>query len=202
MVVISLADRKAYRDSLRQRRKALSDREQQQHSGAVFRHFVESNALATSDCVAAYLAQDGEIDLSEVISFLWNLGKSVVVPKMSTQGMEFIELDRESTLLVNQVGIAEPVTGRSVSCDEIDVALVPLVAFSENGDRLGRGGGYYDDYFRENHSTRLIGIAHELQRVDVIESTERDRQLDAVITETGWTDFQYRAISKLDRQME
>ena len=99
--------------------------------------------------------------------------------------MEFLSFIPSETLRQNQWGIREPETGIRVEETEMSVALVPLVAFTDEGDRLGRGKGFYDRYFNGDE-TLLIGIGHELQKLDSIERNPWDRRLDAVVTERGW----------------
>lgn len=68
--------------------------------------------------------------------------------------------------------------------DEINVFLLPLVAFDTNGNRLGHGGGFYDKLLYCYPEAKKIGLAFDLQKVDSVPTEAHDIKLDAVITET------------------
>lgn len=141
--------------------------------------------FTSATCVAVYLSSDGELDLSPVIEKLHSLEIKLVAPRIEGMKMSFFPFNPSETLLENDWGIKEPEVGTCVEAAEMSVALVPLVAFTDEGDRLGRGKGFYDRYFNAG-DTLLIGIGHEIQRVDSIETNTWDRRLDAVVTEKGW----------------
>ncbi len=137
-------------------------------------------------CVAVYLSNDGEVDLQPTIERLRSKSISIVVPRIDDREMSFVAFERDAALKRNKWRIAEPQNrAANVECDEIDIALIPLVGFNDAGDRLGRGGGYYDRYF-DTSDGLLIGIAHELQRVPNLRPQAWDRQLDVIVTENGW----------------
>ena len=119
-------------------------------------------------------------------------GVKLVAPRIDGLEMQFLPYKPSEALEVNRWDIREPVSGNHVEEIEMSSALVPLVAFTDQGDRLGRGKGFYDRYFGGRH-TLLIGIGHELQRVESLESNSWDRRLDAVVTETGWRICSHRA---------
>ena len=106
--------------------------------------------------------------------------------------------DQNTSFSINKWGIREPNERITVAIDAIDLALVPLVGFTENGARLGRGGGYYDRSFANNDKAMLIGVAHELQRQGDIVENPWDKRLDAVVTNDGWTLCSERAKSQIE----
>lgn len=137
--------------------------------------------------MAVYLANDGEVNLDQIITRLQRMSKRVSVPVLDGSTMRFSEWDADSTVKINRVGIREPSSAVHVRREELEVVLTPLVAFTQDGARLGRGGGYYDRYFTEKGETLIIGIAHELQKRSSVKRHAGDRCLDAVVTENGWT---------------
>ena len=173
------------RNELRSARRGLSAEKQREHALAVREHLLGSNVFTSATCVAVYFSSDGEVDLSPVIEELHLVGTKLVAPRIEGMEMEFLPFDTSNTLTENRWGIKEPGVGTRVDKAEMSVALVPLVAFTDDGDRLGRGKGFYDRYFSVG-DTLLIGIGHEIQRVDSIERKTWDRRLDAVVTERGW----------------
>lgn len=92
----------------------------------------------------------------------------------------------------NQYGISEPdiPISHQLKPIELDIVLMPLVAFDLNGNRLGMGGGFYDRSFsflmrrKSNKKPRLIGVAYDFQEIETLDSDSWDVPLDAVVTES------------------
>lgn len=173
------------RNELRSARRSLSVEQQEDHATAISEHFLRSTLFKSATCVAVYLCSDGEVDLRPVIEKLHTDGIKLVAPRIDGSEMRFITFTLSDELPKNQWGIREPEEETCSLETEMSVALVPLVAFTEEGDRLGRGKGFYDRFFAEDE-TLLVGIGHELQRVESLERNAWDRRLDAVVTERGW----------------
>lgn len=144
--------------------------------------------------IACYCAHDGEIDPRVVVEHIWETDKICyfpVVPRSSREPLWFAAADPSTPLAANRFGILEPVVEDNafVRAQKLDLILLPLVGFDRNGNRIGMGGGYYDrslSFLRDQkhmQKPRLIGLAHDFQRVDGIEATPRDIPLQAVITD-------------------
>ncbi len=103
-------------------------------------------------CIHTYMASEklGEADTSAITRFLQfkNPGLKILIPKIDiiSGSMQHFLFDDEMELVHNLFGIAEPVTGEITEPDEIDLVLVPLLAFDVNGYRVGYGKGYYDKF--------------------------------------------------------
>ena len=173
------------RNELREARRNLSEACQRAHATAVAKHLLASNLFENAQYVAVYLSCDGEVNLNPVIERLHSAEVPLVAPRIDGEYMAFFSIEPNMELARNRWGIQEPTGEQFVAAEDLSVALVPLVAFTADGDRLGRGGGYYDRYFADA-TTLIVGIAHELQRVPTLRSRSWDRRLDAVVTETGW----------------
>ncbi len=137
-------------------------------------------------CVAAYAATDGELDLRPFIARHPRIALPVVE---SAERMTFRRYRPDDLLRRNRFGIAEPAGGRCVPVIALSVVLMPLVAFSDEGRRIGMGGGFYDRYFAAARRPLMVGVAHELQRIRHIRHRDWDVPLDAVVTERGWRCF-------------
>ena len=144
--------------------------------------------------VAAYLAMPGEASLADFLATASATGTRLLVPRIASRRrrtLEFVELAPGASLRRGAYGIAEPAgRGRPVRIGNLDVVLVPLVAFDRAGHRLGMGAGYYDralaarrDRDRAYRRPKLVGIAYACQEVDSIEPRPWDVALDAVVTE-------------------
>jgi 5-formyltetrahydrofolate cyclo-ligase len=150
--------------------------------------------LIHSKRIAFYIANDGEMDPSPLIDRATVAGKCCYLPVLRqrpSKALWFAAYTRAQQLSPNRFGIPEPATThrRIVMPWGLDLIVMPLVAFDLSGNRLGMGGGYYDRTLAFKHTRshwrgpKLIGIAHELQRMDSLPSNPWDIPLDAVITE-------------------
>ena len=139
--------------------------------------------------VAAYAATDGELDLWPFIARHPRIALPVVE---SAERMTFRRYRPGDPWRRNRFGIAEPADGRCLSVIALSVVLMPLVAFSDEGRRMGMGGGFYDRYFAASRRPLMVGVAHELQRIRHIPPRDWDVPLDAVVTEREWRCFTRR----------
>ncbi len=188
--------RRESRRRFRARRAALGTVEQIDHARAVARHFLTSPVTLSARTIGAYLAFDGELDPAPLIErLLQSRRRRLALPVVSAASrMDFYRLRRDTPLLANRFGIAEPAPGAAwVSPLSIDLLLVPLVAFDDRGVRLGMGAGYYDRFIGRLPLTlrpRLVGLAHDVQHShDPLPCDPWDVPLQAVITESGWRHF-------------
>jgi 5-formyltetrahydrofolate cyclo-ligase len=118
-------------------------------------------------------------------------GISVAVPVLETRRpptMHFRLWSPAEALRDNAVGIAEPESGTRIDIGELDIVLLPLVAWSPAGARLGMGGGYYDRILSGvgGEGPRRFGIAYDCQKVEDVPREPWDEPLHGIITESGW----------------
>lgn len=181
------------RRRLRRARRALTQREQRDHAEAVCRRLISSGLTHSAKRIALYLPLPGELDPSPIHKRLqgrrrWYLP---VLRQHAPGRLWFVRLDAKSRLTRNRFGILEPAARNRqiVPPQGLDLILMPLVGFDAQCHRIGMGAGFYDRSLaflgsrRHWHRPRLIGLAHECQRVDAIEPEPWDRPLDAVVTE-------------------
>ena len=144
------------------------------------------------ELVACYKAQDGEIELEPVINSLIQSHIRVVIPVVRNRSMKFTLIEEDTKFVSGPFGIEEPTDLNFADPFQIDLVLAPLVAFSSVGQRLGRGSGYYDRMFIDNDKAVIVGVAYDFQLCDEFVSNEKDKPLDAVVTESGWRVFSDR----------
>jgi 5-formyltetrahydrofolate cyclo-ligase len=154
--------------------------------------------VARSRHIALYLPNDGEISPLPLIRRCWRAGKAVYLPVVEGEGgLVFRRYKAGDRLASNRYGIDEP-GPRATQClaANLDLVLLPLVAFDRQGGRLGMGGGYYDRSFRglKGRPGRplLLGAAYSFQELDRVPVEHWDRQLDGIVTEAMF--LQARAI--------
>lgn len=184
---------KALRAAMRRQRAALSPAELAATSLAITRHLWRLPPVARARRLAAYMAVGGEVDCSTFLAQARARGRETFLPVLHGQKLMFAPAPAGVAMAENRFGIPEPAYGAGcwLRGMDIDVVLVPLVAFDDQGHRLGMGGGYYDRSFSfaiHRGAWRrpwLIGLAHEFQRVDAISAQCWDVPLHAVVTERG-----------------
>ncbi|WP_417346475.1 5-formyltetrahydrofolate cyclo-ligase [Ferrimonas sp.] len=185
-------DRQALRQHLRLLRRTLSPQQQRQASQALAHNLINQPEIAQADTIALYLANDGEPNLMPLIRLLWQQHKSLALPVMDPSDPKQILFQRfapDTTMVNNRYGIAEPTwdKGEVFHRKEIDLMLMPLVGFDDQGNRLGMGAGCYDRYLAgDSPRPLLVGCAHENQRLERLESAPWDVPLDAVATPKRW----------------
>jgi 5-formyltetrahydrofolate cyclo-ligase len=190
---MNASDREQLRRQLRQRRRELSASERDAAARS-FARILQRHRLLRPGCrIAAYLAHGSEADLGPVIERARRRGCIVYLPAITNQRerrMAFLRYDPGAALRTNLYGIREPDPqhARRISVRQLDLVLVPLVAFDERGWRLGSGAGYYDRALRHLRSgrrwrrPRLIGVGYEFQRVPRLQPAPWDVPLDAILT--------------------
>jgi 5-formyltetrahydrofolate cyclo-ligase len=94
--------------------------------------------------------------------------------------MEFYDFSPEK-ISQGSWGVMEPVQGEPVGADEIDLMIVPGVAFTPKGERMGRGKGYYDRYLgREGFRAQTIGVCYAHQLIESLPVEAHDKRVDKV----------------------
>ena len=182
-------DNKALRRLMRQRRRSLTRRQQQDAGNGLAELLCRLPAFRYSRRIAFYLASDGEIDPSLAMGIAERAGKHCLLPvlhPLKQNRLYFVRHRSGDPLTPNRFGIPEPSLRSNpvVPPRAIDVILLPLVAFDRHGNRLGMGAGFYDRTLsRRARHTRLIGLAHSCQETDSIARQPWDIPLDAIVTE-------------------
>jgi 5-formyltetrahydrofolate cyclo-ligase len=116
----------------------------------------------------------------------------IAVPRISGDGqtLDTVMMDQDSAMQPNRWGISEPIGGLTIDPIEIDVVLVPLLAFDMTGNRVGYGKGFYDKFLpRCKPGCRRIGVSF-FEPVNKISDTDAfDQRLTAALTPHDWFVF-------------
>ncbi len=185
--------RSALRKQLRQQRRALDDDTQQLHALLITEQLRNQPIYKRSKSIAAYLAADGEIDAEHLIYHAWRSHKQVYLPVLSpfADRLYFAPFKPGCKIKYNRFNIAEPdVHPRDwKKASQLDLILMPLVGFDNEGNRLGMGGGFYDRslaftrYHSTPHRPSLVGLAHQLQQVGQLPHQPHDVPMQMIVTE-------------------
>lgn len=146
--------------------------------------------------LAAFYPFRGEPNLIPAMEALHHAARRIHLPVIDDQRLLFKRWRPDSELQRNRYGIPEPARGEVCNLASLDVVFMPLVAFSQSGERLGMGGGFYDRAFsrfidRPGTGPQRVGVAYGFQQIDGLPVDAWDVPLDAVITDQGSRVFTY-----------
>ncbi|WNW12819.1 5-formyltetrahydrofolate cyclo-ligase [Pseudomonas sp. DTU_2021_1001937_2_SI_NGA_ILE_001] len=185
------------RRQLRQARRALSQSQQRDAARDLYRQLAQHPLFRRARHVSLYLANDGEIDPRWLMRAAQRRGKATYLPVLNAwprTKMVFQRVRRGEALRANRFGIPEPRIDRSRQRPvwALDLVLLPLVGFDEQGGRLGMGGGFYDRSlaYRSRRKTWrkpvLLGLAHECQKVERLAMASWDIPLLGTVSDKRW----------------
>jgi len=179
-------NKKLIRDKVLSIRNSLSPEEAKARSRLIFQNLKTLPIFNTANTVHTYVSsKKNEVDTIEIISYLFSVGKRVVVPVVDKDRkvMRHSELKSISELKKSTFGILEPEKIREVGLSEIDLVLVPAIAVDRFGNRIGFGAGYYDKFLSQVNCPK-IALVYDFQIVDKIETSPSDVPVDFIVTET------------------
>ena len=188
-----MQNRQQIRQVIRSRRQQISPEQQTSASQILIEQFKQHPLISRAERIALYLATDGELDTSPVIEWCWQQHIAVCLPVLhpfSKGHLLFLHFTTDSPMSTNRFGIIEPQLNcqQIVPLSSIDIICTPLVAFDQQGNRLGMGGGFYDRTLTQWHHQRLgpypIGLAHDCQEVDSVPTEHWDVPLPEILTPT------------------
>ena len=166
---------------------AISSEQRSEKSRKACRNLVSIPQFQSASTVMMYLSLPDEADTSEAILHAWQLGKVVVVPKVSWKQryMIAVQINSLETGFSTEVsGLRNPIAGVPMPFEEIDLVVTPALGFDRKGNRLGRGGSYYDRFFANAElKASRCGFAFAEQLVEMIPVAEHDEPVDILVTD-------------------
>jgi 5-formyltetrahydrofolate cyclo-ligase len=175
------------RRQLRSRLLAMTPSDQKAKSHKACQSLISTGEFQRASIVMIYLSLPYELDTSEAILHAWQLGKTVAVPKISWQQRHMIPVritSLETGFATGVLGLKNPVSGVPIPFREIDLVVTPALGYDRQGNRLGRGGSFYDRFFanKEVRATRC-GLAFAEQVVESIPITNTDEPVHMIVTD-------------------
>ena len=145
--------------------------------------FLKKNKINFKN-VGGYYPCNHEIDDLDMLNFLRNKRANISLPVIRENNqMDFFQWANQDPLKINKYGIAEPISSTKIYPD---VILIPLVAYDNDLNRLGYGGGFYDRYLEKVSKIKKIfkiGLGFSYQKIKKIPINKYDKKLDLIITE-------------------
>jgi len=189
-------DKAQLRRELQDRLLAIEAEQRDRKSRKACEHLVSTEQFQNASTVMLFLSLPHEVDTSEVILGAWQLGKIVAVPKVSWEQRHMIPVEissLETGFSTGNWGLRNPTVGMPVPFGDIDLVVTPALGFDRQGNRLGRGGAYYDRFFaHERLSACRCGFAFAEQLVESVPVTEHDQPVDLLVTDEEIIHFNNR----------
>jgi 5-formyltetrahydrofolate cyclo-ligase len=176
--------KKKIRSKILLRLKTQKEADRKRHSNAIKIKLLRNGAFIKAKTVMFYIAFGGEVETTEMIETARKLGKMIAVPvcMANTDLMRPCILDYNAGLVRGPYGVLEPAVKRYLSLKELDLVVVPAVAFDKKGNRLGRGKGCYDIFLRKiPKDTPSIGMAFGFQIVSSLPTAPHDVGVQKVL---------------------
>jgi 5-formyltetrahydrofolate cyclo-ligase len=180
-------EKSALRHEIKQRLIQMSKEDRIGKSKQICEQITDSDVFCKASVVMMFLSLPHEVETIPLILSAWQQGKTVAVPKVSWEQRHMIPVELtslETGLKTEQMGLKTPTNGVPVPFDQIDLVITPGLGFDKHGNRLGRGGAFYDNFFKHGEITAARWALAFSQQICVeIPHDDNDVPIDAVVTE-------------------
>lgn len=177
-----MTDKTSIRQSIRNLKKAVSTEERLFLSRQLTARLESHPRFANARTILLYHSLPDEVDTHELIR-CWSGKKKILLPVVNGDDLDLKEYKGENTLENGHYGISEPTGHTFTAFNEIDLAVIPGMAFDRNGNRLGRGKGYYDRLLSRlgNSNIYKLGLCFDFQFLPHIPAEPHDILMDEVL---------------------
>ena len=170
------------RISVKAQKSLLSEREKAEAAADAFAILERHAAFLMAKNILLYHSLPDEISTLDFID-KWHHTKNFFLPRVNGLNLEILPYNR-SRLSLGAFHIEEPQGSDTTDISEIEMVVVPAVAYDRRGNRVGRGKGYYDRLLANTKAVK-VGVAYDFQLVDEIDAEPHDVKVDFVITNRG-----------------
>lgn len=174
-------DKKELRKKIKNLRSILDEVQKENAAAEVFEKLEQTAAFMLADRILMYHSLPDELS-TRVFLKKWGKIKQFFLPRVNGVNLEILPYD-ETRLELGSFLIEEPTGDDVVNPEDIEMIVVPAVAFDRNCGRLGRGKGFYDRLLSNTNATK-VGVGYDFQLVDDLPTEPHDIPMDMVITQT------------------
>ena len=183
--------KKILRKEILEKRDNINIDKKEKMDKAIINRFYESKYYKEAKKIFIYISFGSEINTREIINVALKENKKIYVPRteLKTKIMDAVEISSLNSLKESSYGILEPSKeNKSVDPNELDLIVVPGVAFDRNGGRMGYGAGFYDRYFKKINTDNIkkitkLALAYYFQVIEKVPMNEQDIPVNYIITE-------------------
>ena len=170
--------KQSLRELLIQKRRMMSAEERTAQSALILSQLEKMTVFQEAKTVLLYYPKNNEVDVLPLFK-RYKRDKVLLLPVTHRRGMTANPYEGNDKMHRGKVGIPEPTTPPYEG--EIDLIIVPAVAFDKQGNRLGRGGGYYDRFLKKQSHATFIGVGYDFQLVDEVPVRQHDQKMHRII---------------------
>ena len=174
-------DKKELRRQLREQKRAMSEEQINAASERLGALFLNCRQYKEAKTIYGYLPYNQEVRTVPMLEQAMKYGKRVAVPKCYGDEMRFIYMDDLSKGEKGYANIPEPIADAPVADDPTALVLMPGLAFTEDGKRMGYGGGFYDKFLASEPHHPTVALCYAFQMVDYIPTEDYDIPVDCVL---------------------
>ncbi|MEJ7622030.1 MAG: 5-formyltetrahydrofolate cyclo-ligase [Aquificaceae bacterium] len=165
-----------------QKREALTEEEREKLSEGIIKNLLSLKPLWDAKNLLMFCPHRGEPNITPLFSWTLQRGKALLLPKVEGKNLRLIRLEDTTSLSPGAFCILEPSKGKEVRPEEVELSLIPGIAFDKAGYRIGYGKGYYDRLF-ERLGGLKVGVCYEFQVLEEVPRDDWDMPVDLVVTE-------------------
>jgi 5-formyltetrahydrofolate cyclo-ligase len=183
------------RAQLRRKRKALSKRDRMLASRQIANRLRRQSPFKTSKHIGIYFDAFGEVPTHDITKLCYQQKKILYFPQIRNfdQKLTWIKTShhqwKNKRFAKHFLGMKEPRQNRGHDINQLDLVIMPLLAFDDQGSRLGMGGGYYDRTLYKKNKVHRIGLAYEFQHLHQLNRQSWDQPLHTALTEHKTRNF-------------
>ncbi len=178
-------NKKQMRALMRTRVSEIPENERLSEDAAIYENAISLPEWKSAKNIFVYVGVGDEVSTDALTEKLISVGKRVCVPLCRGKGeMDAVYIPSLDSLKPGRYGIPEPQEcGEKALPEEMDIIIVPGVAFGIDGTRLGRGAGYYDRFLSRAENAKKIALCREAALCETVPTEPHDKKVDIIVSE-------------------
>ncbi len=173
-------EKKIIRQQIRELKLLISEAQKYQEADVVFSRIEAFPEFKTAKNILLYWSTADELPTHDIVE-KWSLEKQIILPTVNGEDLVLKRYNSKDRMRSGGLGIEEPDTSE-VYTGNVDLIIVPGIAFDKKKNRLGRGKGFYDRFFNMKDNCMKIGVGFEFQLLAEVPSTKMDIRMDKIVT--------------------
>lgn len=175
-------NKKELRAQIREKKRAMTFAQIDSASRELGEKFAACSQYQAARTIYGYMPYNQEVRTVAMLERALREGKQVAVPKVYGDTMRFILVTDLTRMEKSEMGIPEPIDDGPVASDTEALVLMPGMAFTARGDRMGYGGGYYDKFLSAEPNHPTVALCYDFQLLEALPTEEFDIPVDLVLT--------------------
>ena len=174
-------DKATLRREIREKKRAMPQEEIVSRSEKLAEKLFATKGYQQAKTIYGYLPFNQEVRTVPILEQALRDGKRVAVPKVYGDTMKFLYVEEFTRVAPSDFGVPEPIADTPVADDPTALVLMPGLAFTKAGERMGYGGGYYDRFLAQEQAHPTVALCFEFQIVESLPTEAFDIPVDMVL---------------------